>query len=144
VKVFYDKDSTVEFWGRNFISGMRSVYGGERTRYFVPFLSKEYLVSAYPMDEFDTAMVRAIEVGVDSYLLPIVLGPVEVPAHLLSPVIGYFRLEEYSVDQLSRIIADRVGAARERQREPREVSGVAGETGPGQVAAPATRGLQSV
>jgi hypothetical protein len=127
VKVFYDKNSTVEFWGRNFISGMRTIYGGARTRYFVPFLSKEYLASAYPMDEFNTAMVRAIEVGDDSYILPIVVGPVEVPAHLLSPAIGYLRLEEYSVDQLAQIIADRVGAVRERHREPREVSGVAGE-----------------
>lgn len=44
-----------------------------------------------------------------------------------SPVIGYLRREEYSVDQLARIIADRTGAVYERHREPREVSGVAGE-----------------
>ena len=71
VTVFYDRDRTVEFWGRN-------------------------LVSAYPMDEFNAAMSRAIEVGIDSYILPI-------------------------------LIAERVGVARERHQEPREVTSVVRE-----------------
>jgi hypothetical protein len=127
LKVFYDKDNTVEFWGHNFITGMRAIYGGTRARYFVPFLSKEYLASAYPMDEFNTAMRRAIEISADNYILPIVVGSVQVPAELLSPSIGFLRLEDYSVDQLTRIIANRVGAARERHQEPREVTGVVDE-----------------
>lgn len=128
VKVFYDEDSTVEFWGRNFIVGMRAIYGGAKARYVVPFLSKEFLASAYPMDEFNTALLRAIEISADSYLLPIVVGSVEVPAGLLSPAIGYLRLEDYTVEQLARIIANRVGAARGRRQEPREVAGVIDET----------------
>lgn len=124
LKVFYDEDNTVEFWGRNFITGMRAIYGGKRARYFVPFLSKEYLASAYPMDEFTTAMRRAIEISADSYLLPIIVGSVQVPPELLNPVIGYLRLEDHTPDELAQIIADRVGAARERHQEPREVMGV--------------------
>jgi hypothetical protein len=127
VKTFYDKDNTVEFWGRNFITGMRAIYGGTRARYVVPFLSKEYLASAYPMDEFTTAIRRAIEISTDSYILPIVVGSVQVPADLLNPAIGFLRLEDYTVDQLARIIADRVGVARQRHQEPREVMGVVGE-----------------
>lgn len=128
IKTFYDKDNTVEFWGRNFITGMRAIYGGTRARYFVPFLSNEYLASAYPMDEFTTAMRRAIEVSADNYILPIVVGPVEVPAELLNPAIGILRLEDYSTDELARIIADRVCVARERRQEPREVTGVVDQT----------------
>jgi hypothetical protein len=127
VKIFYDKDSTVEFWGRNFIYGMRAIYGGARARYFVPFLSEEYLASAYPMDEFNTAMLHAIEIGIDSYILPVVVGSVEVPAELLSPAVGFLRLEDYSVEEFAEIIADRVGAARDRHQEPREVSAVVAE-----------------
>lgn len=112
LKVFYDKDSTVEFWGRNFITGMRGIYGGAKTRYVLAFLSKEYLASAYPMDEFHTAMPRAIEISADSYLLPIVVGSVEVPAELLNPAIGYLRLEDYTAGELAQIIDARVGAAR--------------------------------
>lgn len=126
VKVFYDKDNTVEFWGRNFIYGMRTIYGAS-ARYFVPFLSAEYLASAYPMDEFHTAMVRAIEISIDSYILPIIVGSVQVPASLLNPAIGFLRLEDYSIDQLARIIADRVGVAREDQWAAHEVSAAAGK-----------------
>lgn len=127
VKVFYDKDNTVEFWGRNFIIGMREIYGGTRARYFVPFLSKEYLASAYPMDEFNTAMRRAIEISADSYILPIVVAEVQMPAELLSPAVGFIRLEDYRVEELAQIIADRVGAAQKRHQEPREVAGVVDE-----------------
>ncbi|GIJ35074.1 toll/interleukin-1 receptor domain-containing protein [Micromonospora sediminimaris] len=114
LNVFYDKDKTVEFWGRNFITGMRTVYGAT-TRYVVPFLSREYLASAYPMDEYQTALVRAIEISADSYLLPILVGPVEVPAELLSPAIGYLRLEDYEPARLAQIIADRVGVTNQPQ-----------------------------
>lgn len=61
------------------------------------------------MDEYQTALVRAIEISADSYLLPILVGPVEVPAELLSPAIGYLRLEDYEPARLTQIIADRVG-----------------------------------
>lgn len=30
--VFYDKDSTAELWGRNFVYDMRTVYSGARVR----------------------------------------------------------------------------------------------------------------
>jgi hypothetical protein len=122
VTTFYDKDSTVEFWGRDFITGMREIYGGARTRYFVPFLSEEYLSSAYPMDEYHAALPRSIEVR--DYILPIVVGSVNVPAELLSPATGFLRLEDYTTDRLARVIADRVGVARDRRQEPREVTGV--------------------
>ena len=128
LKVFYDKDHTVEFWGRNFIIGMRAIYGGTRARYVAPFLSKEYLASAYPMDEFTTAMRRAIEISADSYLLPIIVGSVQVPPELLNPAIGYLRLEDHTPDGLARIIADRVGSGLERHQEPRQVMDVVDDT----------------
>lgn len=124
LNVFYDQDKTVELWGHNFITSMRAIYGGKKARYVAPFLSKEYLASAYPMDEFTTAMRRAIELSADSYLLPIIVESVEVPPELLDPAISYLRLEEYTPDQLAQIIADRVGAARERHQQPREVMSV--------------------
>ncbi|MEO6087700.1 MAG: toll/interleukin-1 receptor domain-containing protein [Umezawaea sp.] len=124
LRVFYDKDLTVEFWGRNFIYSMREVYGGARARYFVPFFSQEYLASAYPMDEFNTAVVRAIEIAADSYILPIVVGSVEIPATVLSPAIGYLRLEDYTADRLAEVIAKRVGAAHERHQEARQAEDV--------------------
>lgn len=127
LKVFYDSDNTVESWGRNLITGMRTIYGGTRARHVVPFLSAEYLASDYPMEAFNAAMLRAIEVSADGYILPILVGSVQVPPEVLSPAIGYLRLEDHPVDGLARIIADRVGFARERHQEPREVAGVVNE-----------------
>ena len=124
VRTFYDRDHTVEFWGRSFITGMREIYSGKRARYFVPFLSREYLASAYPMDEYNAALPRAIEIGADDYMLPIIVGSVQVPDTLLNPAIGYLRMEDHTADELARIIAGRVGTARDRHQEPRDVMGV--------------------
>lgn len=60
--VFYDKDKSNEWWGGNYIRQQRSVYSSE-TRFFVPFLSQEYLSKSIPMDEFSAAMMTAREAG---------------------------------------------------------------------------------
>ena len=109
VKVFYDKDKTVEFWGEHFHYGMRDIYGGAHARYFMPFLSKEYLASPYPMDEFHAGALHALEIMGGNYILPIMVGDVQVPSRLLSPSIGYLMLENYTTDELAAIIAKKVG-----------------------------------
>lgn len=111
VKVFYDKDKTVEFWGEHFHYGMRDIYGGAHARYFMPFLSKEYLASPYPMDEFHAGALHALEIMGGNYILPIMVGDVQVPSRLLSPSIGYLMLENYTTDELAAIIAKKVGVA---------------------------------
>lgn len=108
VTVFYDADNTATFWGRNFIREMRKIYDGG-ARYVVPFLSKEYLAGAYPRDEFNTAMRRALEQIDEPYILPVLVGDVEVPADLLGPEIGYLKLEDYTPDGLAVVIAEQLG-----------------------------------
>jgi hypothetical protein len=119
VRVFYDRDVTVQMWGRNFIFDFRKVYGGNQARYVVPFLSTEYLSGAYPMDEFSAATVQAIALRDEPYLLPIVVGDVRVPEYLLSSAIAYLRVEDHSVEELARFTAERVlpapGSASSRQ-----------------------------
>jgi hypothetical protein len=127
LRVFYDRDNTVDLWGRNFIYEMRKVYGGAQARYFVPFLSSEYLTSAFPMDEYHAAMLHAIKRGTDGYILPILVGRVDVPAELLNPAIGRLRMENYTTDELARIIEERIGDARRRHQEPRDVANVVEE-----------------
>ena len=122
LRVFYDRDNTVEFWGQNFITGMREIYGGARARYFMPFLSENYFSSAYPMDEFYAAMVRGNEVGTAEYILPVVVGTVRIPHKVLNPAVGFLRLEDYSVEELAEIIADRVSGAGNGQAEPLPVA----------------------
>lgn len=125
LKVFYDKNKTVDLWGRNFIYEMRAVYGGNQARYFIPFLSTDYFAGAYPRDEFNAAMVLAIEREPDDgYILPIMVDRVDVPPELLSPAIGYLRAEQYTVEGLAQVIANRVRSAHEKHEEPRAISDV--------------------
>ncbi|MET9225417.1 toll/interleukin-1 receptor domain-containing protein [Lentzea sp. NPDC003310] len=108
VKVFYDKDKTVEFWGSYLHYDMRDIYGGAQARYFMPFLSREYLASPWPMDEFHAAALHALEIMGGGYILPIMVGDVQVPSRLLSRAIGYLKLENYTTDELAGIVARKV------------------------------------
>jgi hypothetical protein len=62
LRVFYDRDVGNEWWGKNFIREQRKVYGSQ-TRFFVPFISSEYLAKPIPMDEFSSAMMTAVKQG---------------------------------------------------------------------------------
>lgn len=80
---FYDRDKGNEWWGKSFIREQRAIYGSQ-TRYFVPFISAEYLAKPIPMDEFSSAMMTAVERG-DDYILPVVIGDVRISPDLLPP-----------------------------------------------------------
>ena len=77
--------------GKNFIQEQRRTYSSE-TRFFVPFLSSDYLAKPIPMDEFSSAMMTAVKQG-DGYILPVIMGNADVPVELLHPHIGYLRSE---------------------------------------------------
>jgi hypothetical protein len=118
MRVFYDRDMTHQWWGRNFIAEQRKVYG-QSARYFVPFLSAEYLVNQYPMDEFSYAMLKSLHRGGD-YILPVLIGDVHVPPELLHPHTGYLRAENHTPQELALQMKARVDAAKmvgERHRD---------------------------
>ncbi len=110
LRVFFDEDKTNEWWGKNFIQEQRRAYSSE-TRFFVPFLSSDYLAKPIPMDEFSSAMMTAVKLG-DGYVLPVIMGNAVVPVELLHPHIGYLRSEAYTPDQLADEIAKKVGSAK--------------------------------
>jgi TIR domain len=109
LRVFFDEDKTNEWWGKNFIQEQRRAYGSQ-TRFFVPFLSSEYLAKPIPMDEFSSAMMTAVKQG-DGYILPVIMGNADVPPELLHPHIGYLRSEAYSPDQLADELVTKVKSA---------------------------------
>ncbi|CCH29373.1 toll/interleukin-1 receptor domain-containing protein [Actinosynnema sp. NPDC047251] len=106
--VFFDENVTEDMWGRDFVTEFRRVYGGELARYVVPFLSKEYFDSDYPMDELSAAVTYGLQRRHDPYLLPIVVGDVKIPEEFVRSSIGYLQLEKYSVEQLARIAFKRM------------------------------------
>ncbi len=109
LRVFYDRDKNNEWWGGNFIRQQRSVYSSQ-TRYFVPFLSHEYIAKPIPMDEFSSAMMTAVHQG-DGYILPVLMDDVAVPPELLHPHIHYLRARDYTPEQLAAEIEARVRQA---------------------------------
>ncbi|MFE2070601.1 TIR domain-containing protein [Streptomyces sp. NPDC059467] len=107
LSVLYDRDLTIELWGRNLITGFRKAYGGERARYVAPFLSHEYLTTPYPMDEFMAMLVPALN-NPDDYILPVLVGDVTVPPELLSPAVGFLRMEDFTPWELARAFRLRI------------------------------------
>jgi TIR domain len=109
LKVFYDKDMNNEWWGKNFIREQRDVYSS-KARFFVPFISSEYLAKPIPMDEFSAAMMTAVKQG-DGYILPVLMDDTEVPPDLLHPHIHYLRSRDFTPEQLAAELKKRVGAS---------------------------------
>ncbi len=99
LKVFYDKDKNNEWWGSNFISRQRDIYGSQ-TKFFVPFISPEYFQKSIPSDEFESAMMTAVERG-DDYILPVIIGNPNIPANKLHRHTHYLQAKKYTPEQLA-------------------------------------------
>jgi hypothetical protein len=125
VRVFYDKDMSNEWWGKSFIREQRTVYSS-RTRFFVPFISTEYLAKSIPGDEFSAAMMTAVKQG-DGYVLPVLMGDVAVPPDLLHPHVHYLRGDQLTPAQLAEQLVQKVGVASTTGQQPRNVGEVVQE-----------------
>lgn len=125
LRVFYDRDMSNEWWGKNFIREQRKIYGAQ-TRYFVPFISTEYLSKPIPMDEFSAAMMTAVKQG-DGYILPVLIGDVQVPPDLLHPHIHYLRAKDYSPEELAVQLQAKVRQAESAGQGARNITGVVQE-----------------
>lgn len=125
LRIFYDRDMSNEWWGKNFIREQRKVYGSQ-TRYFVPFISTEYLAKPIPMDEFSAAMMTAVKQG-DGYVLPVLIGDVRVPPDLLHPHIHYLRAEDFTPQQLAAQLQAKVRQAEISGQETRNITSVVQE-----------------
>ena len=119
LRVFFDKEMTYEWWGKNFLAEGRRVYG-RRALHFVPFISAEYLTGPRQRDAFESAMSAAFERG-DGYILPVLVGAVSVPAEILHPHIGYLRAEEHSPATIAAALLAKATAAKARAAGARDI-----------------------
>jgi hypothetical protein len=125
LRVFFDEDKTNDWWGKNFIQEQRRAYSSQ-TRFFVPFLSSDYLAKPIPMDEFSSAMMTAVKLG-DGYILPVIMGNADVPAELLHPHIGYLRSESFTPDQMADELVKKVKSAERTGQAQASVGKVVGD-----------------
>ncbi|MEV3915116.1 TIR domain-containing protein [Streptomyces canus] len=119
LKVFYDKDLNNEWWGNNYIREQRTGYG-RQTRYFVPFISVEYFEKPIPRDEFEAAMWTDVERG-GGYILPVVIGDVQIPEDRLPRHRHYLKAEDYSPAQLAQEMKRKVSG---ETHPPKDVADV--------------------
>jgi hypothetical protein len=119
LRIFFDKEMTYVWWGKNFLAEGRRTYG-RSTRHFVPFISAEYLTEPRPRDAFESAMSAAFERG-DDYILPVLVGDVSVPPEMLHPAIGYLRAEEHSPAQIAAALRAKVAASKARAAGARDI-----------------------
>jgi len=75
------------------------------------------------MDEFSAAMMTAVKQG-DGYILPVLMGDVQVPPDLLHPHVHYLRAENYTPEQLADELVRKVGQAKSSGQKPAEISAV--------------------
>ena len=101
----------------------RGLVYSSQTRYFVPFLSTEYLAKPIPMDEFSSAMMTAVKRG-DGYVLPVLIGDVQIPPDLLHPHIHYLRAKDHTPEQLALQLQAKVNQAKAAGQQAREVGTV--------------------
>ncbi|MGA6165290.1 hypothetical protein [Amycolatopsis magusensis] len=118
--VLHGPDQTHEWWAHKEEGDLPNA----RVRFFLPFVST--------VDEFTTAMLRAVKEG-NEHVLPVLVGDLTVPAELLHPHVSYLRLADHRTDQLTEALAGRVEAAEAAgaQRAPvAEVVATAREAAP--------------
>ncbi|HSH31915.1 MAG TPA: TIR domain-containing protein [Candidatus Saccharimonadales bacterium] len=97
---YYDRERRIDQWGKSFIGEQRKVYGGYRTKHFVPFISKHYFTKPIPTDEFKAALLESTKRS--RYILPVKLDDSEVSVDYLHPDTQYLETKDYTPEQLAQ------------------------------------------
>lgn len=134
LSIFYYRDMAIDWWGKSYLAEQRSIYSG-RTRFFVPFISPEYLAKPIPMDEFSSALMTALTHG-DDYILPVLIKNVTVPVEMLHPHIHYLRAEDYDPQSLALAMKQKVAQSSGAGKPAVKIDSLMGEAAP----APASSG----
>ncbi len=109
IAVFYNRDLTSDWQGEDSAHELRKV-NGKTARFFMPFISTEYLTQQRSRNELRVA-IRAAANQEDSFLLPVLWGHVEVSTDLLSPAIIYLKADDYTPEQLADVATQRIRAS---------------------------------
>jgi hypothetical protein len=95
----------------------------------MPFISADYLRDSRSRDAFETAVTAAVARG-DNYILPVLVGEVQVPHEMLNPQIGCLRAEKHLPEELAVRILERVTASKARAAGARDIGATAREVYP--------------
>jgi len=102
VQVYYDVFQGTDQWGRDLVAHFDEVFR-KRSRFVVPFLSKEYAAKAWPRHELRSALARAVEAE-DRYILPVRFDDTDIPG--LPPTIRHEDATKLRPDELAKKIIE--------------------------------------
>lgn len=99
VRVFYDLDEEADLWGRDLYQGFQKIYGQE-CRFFIPFVSANYISKSWPKHELKQAQARDFKSNVE-YILPLRLDDTELPG--LNDTTAYIDLRNHSIEDVAQL-----------------------------------------
>ncbi len=90
INVFYDDFEEENLWGKDLYQEFYRIYGQE-CRFFIPFVSKDYMERLWPKHELKQAQARAFKSDME-YILPLKYDDTEVPG--INITTGYIDMRE--------------------------------------------------
>ena len=100
-----DKFEKAELWGKNLIEHLAEIYG-QRSRFVVMFVSKEYVEKAWTTHERRHAQERAL-LAQTEYILPARFDDTPVPG--MTSTVGFVDLRNTSPSELVGLILQKLG-----------------------------------
>ena len=113
IRVFYDKNETVNMWGKNLYDYLSDLYKN-KAQYCVMFISEHYAKKQWTNHERKSAQARAFGES-EEYILPARFDNTELPG--LESTVLYIPLAEMTPLQFADLIAGKV-EARTAQKRP--------------------------
>jgi len=107
VRVFYDAYEKAALWGKDLYQHLQVVYR-DRARYCIVIVSAAYARKLWPRHELKQAQARAFKEH-SEYILPVRLDDTEIPG--LNSTTGYIDLREHSVDDLEKVVLQKLFGA---------------------------------
>jgi hypothetical protein len=103
---FYDAFAPEQLWGKDLAVFFERVYR-EHSRYCVILVSNTYLEREWTNFERQNAVARSIREKGNEYILPVKVEDVELPG--VSPTIGYVSLNQFTVEQIAKMLIAKLG-----------------------------------
>jgi len=99
IRVFYDKDEQAELWGQDLYQKFQQIYGRE-CRFFIPFISANYISKRWPKHEIKQAQARDFKSDVE-YILPVRIDDTELPG--LNETTGYIDMRNTTIKEVAQL-----------------------------------------
>lgn len=99
VRVFYDNDEEADLWGQDLYQKFQQIYGQE-CRFFIPFVSANYIAKRWPKHELKQAQARDFKSDVE-YILPLRLDDTELPG--INDTTAYVDLRTRSMEDVAQL-----------------------------------------